>query len=40
MKINYRGHIGELIKKEGNFGLFKFEFGQFVFNLNSKLNWL
>ena len=34
-KIKIGNNIGTLIKKQGTYGLFKFEFGQFVFNLNS-----
>lgn len=34
-KIEYKkGILGTLIKIEGVYGLFKFEHGQFVFNLN------
>ena len=34
-KIKINKSIGTLIKKEGAFGLIKFKFGKFVFNLSS-----
>jgi len=33
-KIKVNKSIGTLIKIEGSYGLIKFEFGQFCFNLN------
>lgn len=37
-KIIVSKNIGTLIKKEGIYGLFEFEFGKYVFNLH-KVKW-
>lgn len=38
-KIIVSNNIGTLVKKEGIYGLFEFEFGKFVFNLY-KVKWV
>lgn len=37
-KFLINGQVGILIKTNGNYGLLKFEFGQYVFNLNKLTN--